>query len=117
MATLSKSQERRIRAVLSRVHERHLAESLAPVEEAIRQWHAAEGGIFAIDDAIHQHQMRSRRYWHLYANAAVTSPEVGFILDEALQFGMISPDEHRELRAIWSKPKIHHQDTKTQREH
>jgi hypothetical protein len=115
--TLSKSQEKRIRAVLSCVYERRLAESLAPVEEAIRKWHAAEGSIFAVDDAIHQHQMRSRRYWHLYANTAVTSPEAGFILDEALQFGLISPDEHRELRAIWSKPKIHHQDTKTQRKH
>jgi hypothetical protein len=114
---LTRSQEKRIRAVLSRVYEHHLAESLARVEEALRAWHAGEGTVFAVDDAIHQHQMRSRRYWHLYANTAVTSPEVGFILDEALQFGMISPDEHRELRAIWSKPKIHHQDTKTQRKH
>lgn len=114
---LTRSQEKRIRAALSRVHERHMAESLAPVEEAIRRWRAAEGGIFAIDDAIHQHQMRSRRYWHLYANTAVTSPEVGFILDEALQFGLISPDEHRELRAIWGKPKIPPQDTKTHRKH
>jgi hypothetical protein len=102
---LTRSQEKRIRAVLSRVHERHMAESLAPVEEAIRKWHAAEGGIFAIDDAIHQHQMRSRRYWHLYANAAVTSPEVGYILDEALQLGLISSEEHRGLKAIWNRPR------------
>jgi len=103
--TLSRSQEKRIRAVLSRVYEHHLAESLAPVEEAIRKWHAAEGSIFAIDDAIHQHQMRSRRYWHLYANTAVTSPEVGFILDEALQFGLIPSEEHLALKAIWNRPR------------
>jgi hypothetical protein len=105
MATLTKSQEKRIRAVVTRVHERRLVESLAPVEEAIRKWRAGEAAIFAIDDAIHQHQMRSRRYWHLYANASVTSPEVGFILDEALQFGLISADEHRELLGIWGAPK------------
>ncbi len=103
---LTKSQETRIRKIIRRVHERHLADSLAPVEEALQKWRAGEGAIFAIDDAIHQHQMRSRRYWHLYANASATSPEVGFILDEALQFGLLSADEHRDLRGIWAKPKM-----------
>jgi endo-alpha-1,4-polygalactosaminidase (GH114 family) len=102
---LTRSQEKRIRAVLSRVHERRLAESLARVEEALRAWHAGEGTVFAVDDAIHQHQMRSRRYWHLYANTAVTSPEVGFILDEALQLGLISSEQHRALKAIWNRPR------------
>lgn len=103
---MTRSQENRIRAVMSRVHEHHLAGSLAPVEEGIRKWRAGEGSIFAIDAAIHQHQMRSRRYWHLYANTAAASPEAGYILDEALRFGLISPAEHGDLRQIWGKPKI-----------
>jgi hypothetical protein len=102
---LPKSVEVRIRKVMTRVHERKLAESLEPVERAIREWREGRGPIFAIDDAIHQHQMRSRRYWHLYANTAVTSPEVAYILDEALQLTIISPGEHEDLRELWNKPK------------
>ena len=101
---LSKSAEAKIRAVMARVHEHKLAESLAPVEEAIRRWRAGEAAIFAIDDAIHQHQMRSKRYWHLYANTAAGSPEAGYILDEALQLKLISPAEHRELTERWRRP-------------
>ncbi len=97
---LPKSLESRIRAVIARVHEQHLAESLAPVEEAIRRWRAGEGSVFAIDDAIRQHQMRSKRYWNLYANAAATSPEVLYILKEALDLGLISEQKHRELTGI-----------------
>lgn len=102
---LPRSVEIRIRNAMTRVHERKLAESLAPVEEAIRRWRAGKAPIFAIDDAIHQHQMRSRRYWHLYANTAATSPEAGYILDEALQLGLISSEQHRALKAIWNRPR------------
>ncbi len=90
---------------MTRVHEHKLAESLAPVEEAIRRWRAGEAPIFAIDDAIHQHQMRSKRYWHLYANTAATSPEARYILEEALALKVISPQEHKELMNLWNRPK------------
>jgi phage terminase Nu1 subunit (DNA packaging protein) len=90
---------------MTRVHERKLAESLEPVERAIRDWREGRGPIVATDDAIHQHQMRSRRYWHLYANTAASSPEAGYILDEALELKLISPAEHKELTALWSRPK------------
>ena len=97
---LPKSLERRIRAVIAQVHERRLAESLAPVEEAIRRWREGEGTVFAVDDAIHQHQMRSKRYWNLYPHTAAASPQVLYILDEALEMGLISAEQHRELGRI-----------------
>ncbi len=102
---IPRSAENKMRALITRVHETRLAESLAPVEEAIRKWRAGEAPIFAIDDAIHQHQMRSKRYWHLYANTAVSSPEAGFILDEALQMKLVTPAEHRELKTVWNRPR------------
>ncbi len=102
---LTKSQANRIRSLIARVHERRLAESLAPVEEALGGWRAGEATAFEVDEQIRQHTMRSRRFYLLYANAAVDSPETGFILDEALQLGLISPHEHRQLRAIWSRPR------------
>ncbi len=94
---LPRSLELRIRAVIGKVHERRLAESLASVEEAIQRWRAGEGTVFQVDDAIHQHQGRSRRFWILYANAAATSPEVVYIMEEALKLGLISAKEHREF--------------------
>jgi hypothetical protein len=102
---VSRGLENRVRGVITRVHERRLAESLAPVEEAIRVWREEEGPIFAIEDAIHQHTMRSKRYWHLYANTAVTAPEVDYILDEALELGLITAEEKKEIAAaLWSRP-------------
>ncbi len=97
---LPKSQEKRIRAMIAQVHERRLAESLAPVEETIQRWREGEGTVFAVDEAIHLHQMRSKRYWNLYAHTAATSPQVLYILDEALELGLISPEQHRELARI-----------------
>ena len=93
---LPKTLELRIHAVIGRVHERRLAESLSRVEEAIRLWRAGQGTVFQVDDAIHQHQMRSKRLWGLYANTAATSPEVLYIMDEARELGLITPREHRE---------------------
>ncbi len=83
--------------VIRQVHERRLAESLASVEEALRQWR--EGGlpVFKIDDAIHQHMMRSKRYFALYANTPATSPAAVGILKEAMDLGLLSEDEYREL--------------------
>ncbi len=97
---LPKSQEKRIRAVIAQVHERRLAESLAPVEEAIQRWREGEGTVFAVDEAIHHHQMRSKRYWNLYPHTAAASPQVLYILDEALEMGLISPEQHQELARI-----------------
>lgn len=102
---LPRSVETKIRKVITRVHEHRLAESLAPVEGAIRRWREGQAPIFAIDDAIHQHQMRSKRYWHLYANTAASSPEAGYILKEALELKLISPAEHQEVAALWNRPK------------
>ncbi len=103
--TIPRSVETRLRKVIQQVHERKLAESLKPVEEAIARWHAGEGSVFDIDEAMDQHRMRSRRFWHLYANTAVTSPEVGFILDEALKLGLLGADQHKELVGLWNRPR------------
>ncbi len=97
---LSKSQERRIQEIIRKVHERRLADSLATVEEAIRRWREDEAPIFQIDDAVNQHALRSKRYFALYANTAATSPSAAGILQEALDLGLISPDEHRQLSTI-----------------
>ena len=102
---LHRSLELRIRAVIGRVHEQRLAESLAPVEEAIQRWHAGQGAVFQVDDAVRQQQIRSRRYWALYANAAATSPEVVYIMDEALKLGFISPKQHREFTGFRRPPR------------
>ena len=102
---IPRSVENKLRAVMKKVHAARLAESLAPVEEAIRKWRDGTGEIFVIDDVIHQHQMRSKRYWHLYANTRVTSPEMGYILDEALELKIVSPKDHEELKALWNRPK------------
>jgi len=97
---IPKSQENRIRSVIVKVHERRLADSLAPVEEAIRRWRAGEGSIFDIENAIHQHQMRSKRYWNLYANTAAASPQAVYILDEAMDLGLITPEQYQEMTRV-----------------
>ena len=97
---LTKSQERRIMDVIRQVHERRLAESLAPLEEAIRRWREGGASVFQIDDAIHQHTMRSKRYFALYANTPATSPQAVGILKEALDLGMISQDEYQQLTTV-----------------
>jgi hypothetical protein len=105
MSGLPKSVEIKIRKVIERVHEHKLAESLAPVEEAIKRWREEQAPIFDIEDAIHHHQMRAKRFWHLYANTAANSGQAGFVLDEALELKLISPEEHRDLTALWNRPK------------
>ncbi|MGH9510449.1 MAG: hypothetical protein ACRD2M_10960 [Terriglobales bacterium] len=100
---IPKSLENRIRAVISQVHQRRLADSLAPVEEAIRRWRAGEGSIFEIEDAIHKHQMRSRRFWNLYANTAATSPQVIYVLNEALDLGLLTREQYQELTRVRRK--------------
>ena len=97
---LSKSQERRIAEVIRLVHERRLAESLAQVEEAIRAWREGERSIFEIDKAIHQHSMRAKRYFAVYANTAASSPEAVGILDEALDLGLITKEEYAKLLVL-----------------
>ena len=97
MGPLPKTLELRIRKAINKVHERKLAESLEPVEEALRKWHDGEGTIFQVNDAMHQHQMRAKRFWGLYANTAATSLEVPYIMEEALRLGLISPAEFRQL--------------------
>lgn len=97
---LSKSQEKRIAEVIRQVHERRLAESLAPVEEAIRSWREGAVPIFQIDHAIHQHAMRSKRYFALYANTAASSPAAVGILTEAVDLGLLSENEYRRLTTV-----------------
>lgn len=97
---LSKSQERRITEMIHQVHERRLADSLAPVEEAIRRWREGEAPIFQIDHAIHQHLMRSKRYFALYANTPASSPQAVGILEEAVDLGLLSRDEYRQLISV-----------------
>ena len=97
---LSKSQERRIGEVIRLVHERRLAESLAPVEEAILAWREGARSIFEIDNAIHQHSMRAKRYFAVYANTAASSPEALGILEEALDLSIINKEEHQHLTTI-----------------
>ena len=94
---LTKSQERRIQEVIRKVHERRLAESLAPMEEAIRLWREGLATVFQIDGAIHQHTLRSKRYFALYANTPATSPVAVGILQEAVDLGMITEEEYRRL--------------------
>ena len=94
---LTKSQERRIKEVIRLVHERRLADSLAQVEEALRAWHEGLTPIFSVDDAIHQHMMRSKRYFALYANTPANSPAAVGILDEAVDLGIISREEYTKL--------------------
>ena len=86
-----------MRAVIAQVHERRLADSIAPVEDAIQSWRAGESSVFAVEEAIYQHQMRSKRYWNLYAHAGAASPQVPYILNEALELGLISREQHQEL--------------------
>ena len=97
---LSKSQERRIAEVIRLVHERRLAESLAPVEEAILSWREGARSIFEIDKAIHQHSMRAKRYFAVYANTAASSPEAVGVLEEALDLSIINKEEHKHLTGI-----------------
>ncbi len=97
---LTKSQERRISGVIRQVHERRLAESLASVEEAIRQWREGALPILKIDNAIHQHTMRSKRYFALYANTPASSPEAVGVLQEAVDLGLLSEGEFRELTSV-----------------
>jgi len=102
---LTRSQQNRIRNVIRKVHEWKLAESLAPVERAIQDWRAGQRPVFDIDDEIHQHQMRAKRYWGLYANTAASSHEIAYILKEAFDLGLIDEKEHNELLAIWRQPR------------
>ncbi len=86
--------------MIHQVHERRLADSLAPVEEAIRRWREGEAPIFQIDAAIHQHLMRSKRYFALYANTPASSPQAVGILEEAVDLGLLSRHEYRQLISI-----------------
>lgn len=83
--------------VIRQVHERRLGESLASVEEALRQWREGVLPVFKIDDTIHQHMMRSKRYFALYANTPATSPEAVGILNEAMDLGLLPEQEYHEL--------------------
>ena len=99
---LPRSIELKIRAVIVRVHERRMAESLAQVEQAIARWRDGSSTVFDVDDVIRQHQNRAKHFWNLYANSAATSPEVHYILDEALKLGLISQTEHHDF--LHAKP-------------
>ena len=97
---LPKKTELRLREVVKRVHEHRVGESLAKVEEAIAGWRAGKTSPFAVDEAIHQHQLRSRKMYMLYANAPVTSPEMESILREARDLKVITDKELGELLTI-----------------
>ena len=97
---LTKSQERRIREVIRALHERHLAESLAQVEETLRQWRDGSIKVFEVDAAILKHTERARKYFIHYANTPANAPEVLGILDEAEALGVISKDEYHTLTTL-----------------
>ena len=95
--TLTKAQEKRIQDLIRQVHEHRLAESLAPVEEAIRSWREGNLPIFQIDNTIHQHTMRAKRYFAVYANTPARSADAIGILDEAKDLRLITEEEYKQL--------------------
>ncbi len=97
---LTKGQEKRIQEIIRKVHEYRLAESLAPVEEAIRSWREGTLPIFQIDNAIHQHTMRAKRYFAVYANTPASSPDAVGILDEAKDLRLITDQEFKQLTGV-----------------
>ncbi len=102
---LPKKTEFRLREVVRRVHEHRLGESLQKVEEALAAWRAGKATPFDVDEAIHQHQLRSRKMFMLYANAPVTSPEMESILREARDLKLITDKELGELLTIPKAPR------------
>jgi hypothetical protein len=97
---LSKSQERRIKEVIRAVHEKRLAESLAEVEQALADWREGRLPVLRVDDVIHQHAMRAKRYYAHYANTSARAPEAVGILEEAVTLGIISSEEQQRLLAV-----------------
>lgn len=97
---LPKKTELRLRDVVRRVHEHRLGDSLQKVEAAIAAWHAGNSSPFDVEEAIHQHQLRARKMYLLYANTPVTSPEMESILREARDLKLITDKELGELLTI-----------------
>ena len=97
---LTKSQERRIREVIRALHEKHLTESLAQVEETLKQWREGSIKVFEVDAAILKHTERARKYFIHYANTPASAPEAIGALDEALALGLITSHEYHELTTL-----------------
>ena len=97
---LSKAHERRIREAIRAVHERRLGESLAQVEDAIKQWREGAMPVFEVDAAILKHTERARKFFIHYANTAASAPEAIGVLDEAMHLGLITREEYAELTTL-----------------
>jgi hypothetical protein len=97
---LTKAQERRIREVIRAVHEKRLGDSLAQIEEAIREWREGAVSAFAVDDAIRKHTEQARKFFIHYANTAASAPEAVGILDEAVILGVIGKEEYAQLTTL-----------------
>lgn len=97
---LSKAHERRIREAIRAVHEKRLGESLAQVEEAIKQWREGAIAVFAVDAAILKHTERARKFFIHYANTAASAPEAIGVLDEAMHLGVITREQYADLTTL-----------------